>query len=243
MEFQEFRALFQENCIKNHLETYIDEEIIEKFYHLTNMMIAKNQVMNITAIRDIHQIIPLHYMDCIKIAHLIPQNACVLDVGCGGGFPTLPLAIIRPDLKITGIDSTEKKVTYVSETAHLLKLTNVDAISCRAEDLAKNEIYREKFDVVTSRAVARLNILDELCLPFVKLGGTMVILKGAMGIEELEEARRGIQTLGGDVENVIRDEIVLYNAVEQRCNIVIRKITHTDYKFPRQFGQIKKKPL
>ena len=112
-----FEKIFSDIFEKNELHAYINDENIEKFWNLTQLMLETNAVMNITAITDIEKIIPLHYADCVKIADLIPQNATVADIGCGGGFPILPLAIVRPDLRLIGIDSTEKKARYVSETA------------------------------------------------------------------------------------------------------------------------------
>ena len=242
MDYETFKRLF-ETCFKqNCLEMYINEANICKFFDLTNIMVAKNQVMNITAIRDVEKIIPLHYADCAKIARLIPQNATVADIGCGGGFPTLPLAILRPDLYITGIDSTEKKVRYIQETANQLGL-NVQTIAGRAEELANTSEYREQFDCVTGRAVARLNILQELCLPFVKIGGLFIAMKGATGQEELDEAKNGIKILGGLVGNTQTIELMVGNETETRVNITVRKIQPTPPKHPRQFGQIKKKPL
>ncbi|MBQ9779540.1 MAG: 16S rRNA (guanine(527)-N(7))-methyltransferase RsmG [Clostridia bacterium] len=243
MEKEKFFELFRKNLRLNGLETYDDPRIIDQFHELTVLMLAKNEVMNITAIKDVKKIIPLHYMDCIKISKYIQQNAKVLDVGCGGGFPTLPLAIVRPDLTITALDSTEKKVKYVQETSDRLDL-KVKTIAERAEILAQNENYREKFDVVTSRAVARLNILNELCLPFVKTDGKAVIMKGAAGQEELNEAKSGIEKLGGINTKLINDEIWLdCENHEKRTIIVIEKKQHTPIQYPRQFGQIKKKPL
>lgn len=243
MEKQIFFDLFDDFLRLNTLEAYGADKIKEKFYLLTERMTAVNEVMNITAIRDVEKIIPLHYMDCMMIAKHIPQNATVLDVGCGGGFPTLPLAIIHPDLHILALDSTEKKVKYVQETANMLGL-NVKTVSERAEILAQKQDYREKFDVVTSRAVARLNILDELCMPFVKVGGKAVIMKGAAGQEEFSEAESGIKKLGGSVQEVWSESLYVSETdVEQRALIVIDKTSQTPAPYPRQFGQIKKKPL
>ena len=242
MDYETFKRLFETCFEQNGLEMYINEANICKFFDLTNIMVAKNQVMNITAIREVEKIIPLHYADCAKIAHLIPQNATVADIGCGGGFPTLPLAILRPDLRITGIDSTEKKVRYIGETANQLGL-NVQTIACRAEELANNPQYRENFDCVTGRAVARLSILQELCLPFTKIGGIFIAMKGATGQEELDEAQNGIKILGGSVENTHPVSLLVGDEIESRLNIVVRKIQATPPKYPRQFGQIKKKPL
>jgi len=243
MDFQTFSSKLSENFAQNGLSSYVTPEITEKFYALTNIMTDINQVMNITAIREVDKIIPLHYADCLKVAHLFPPNAKVLDVGCGGGFPTLPLAIVRPDLTIVGVDSTEKKAVYVGHTAIKLGLSNVTTLSARAEDLAKDPRYREQFDCVTSRAVARLHILSELCLPFVKIGGQMVVMKGATGQEELAEAQKGMELLGGKLKIAQQDTLLVTDEQEIRFNIVVDKITSTPARYPRQFGQIKKRPL
>ncbi len=244
MEFTHFKDLFTEIFQLNSLQAYISDENIEKFYHLTRLMLEKNAVMNITAIRDIEKIIPLHYADCAMVAPHIPFGAKVMDIGCGGGFPTLPLAMIRPDINIVGVDSTEKKVKYVAETAETLELSNVSAISARAEELVHMPDMRESFDVVTSRAVARLNVLDELCMPFLKIDGRFVIMKGAAGQEELNEARGGIEKLGGKVTLNDNKALMLDQTnFEKRVIIIVDKVNQTPLQYPRQFGQIKKKPL
>lgn len=244
MEFSQFKSLFTEIFQLNLLESYITNENIEKFHALTRLMLEKNAVMNITAIRDVEKIIPLHYADCAMIAPHISQGAKVMDVGCGGGFPTLPLAIIRPDITIVGVDSTEKKVKYVTDTAKTLGLSNVSTISARAEELVHIPNMRENFDVVTSRAVARLNILNELCMPFLKVGGQFIVMKGAAGQEELQEACNGIKTLGGQVVlNQNANLILNKSEAEKRVIIVVNKTVQTPLQYPRQFGQIKKKPL
>lgn len=242
MDYLSFREYFVRIFQKNGLESYITEENIRKFYDLTVKMVETNKVMNITALTTMDKIVPLHYADCVKAAALIPQNATVADIGCGGGFPILPLAIVRPDLKLVGIDSTEKKIRYVQNTADELGLS-VTAISGRAENLAKQTDYRDHFDVVISRAVARLNVLDELCMPFVKVGGRFIALKGAAGQEELYEAMNGIQKLGGQLQST--DEYSLFTADDEEKRVMVRidKISATPKEYPRAFGAIKKKPL
>ena len=242
MDYLNFREYFIRVFEKNGLESYSTDENIRKFYDLTVKMVETNKVMNITALTTMDKIVPLHYADCVKAAAFIPQNATVADIGCGGGFPILPLAIVRPDLKLVGIDSTEKKIRYVQNTADELGLS-VTAISGRAEDLAKQTDYRDHFDVVISRAVARLNVLDELCMPFVKVGGRFIALKGAAGQEELSEAMNGIQKLGGQLQGT--DEYSLFTADDEEKRVMVRieKISATPKEYPRAFGAIKKKPL
>ena len=243
MEKTEFYTLFEDVFRKNGLEEYVTPAIMEQFYRLTDIMVRTNEVMNITALTTPEKIIPLHYADCVKVASVIPRGVTVADIGCGGGFPILPLAIVRPDLQLTGIDSTEKKIKYVNQTAKELNLTNVNAISGRAEDFAKDSNYRENFDVVISRAVARLNVLNELCIPFVKINGNFIAMKGSAGHEEVDECVSGVQKLGGTVQSVIDYELVTVQEVEARVLVQIHKKNTTPIQYPRAFGAIKKKPL
>lgn len=242
MDFQNFSRNFARIFELNGLSACVNEESIHKFYILTQRMIKTNQVMNITAITTVDKIIPLHYADSVKAAERIPKNAYVADIGCGGGFPILPLAIVRPDLNIVGIDSTAKKVRYVNAVAEELKLS-ATAVAGRAEDSNMQDEYREIFDVVVSRAVARLNVLDELCLPYVKLGGRFIAMKGAAGREEYNEADTGITKLGGKAENITEYDLYTDTNQEKRVMIEIQKISKTPKEFPRSFGSIKKKPL
>ena len=242
MDFLSFREYYLHIFQKNRLDAYTDEIVIRKFYTLTERMVETNRVMNITALTTPDKIIPLHYADCAKVASLIPQNATVADIGCGGGFPILPLAIVRPDLKLTGIDSTEKKIRYVQSVADELGLS-VTAISGRAEDLAKQPAFRNSFDCVISRAVARLNILDELCMPFVKIGGRFIAMKGAAGQEELDEAKNGILKLGGSVLSSEEYTLHIADGEEKRVLIQIRQNESTPREYPRAFGTMKKRPL
>ena len=237
-----FESIFIDIFEKNGLQDYINEYNIKKFQQLTDMMISTNSVMNITALTTREKIIPLHYADCAKIASEIPQGARVIDVGCGGGFPILPLAILRPDLQMTGLDSTDKKIKYVQKTGNELGL-KIRSVSGRAEEIAKMPAHREQYDVVVSRAVARLNVLDELCIPFVKPGGLLLAMKGSAGREELEEAGIGIKRLGGNVKDVTEYDLITCDEDEKRILIKIEKVAATPTEFPRTFGAMKKKPL
>ena len=238
----EFTNLYTDIFQKNGLDRFIRDDIIVQFEKLTEIMVSTNQVMNITALTTLEKIIPLHYADCVMIEKHIPLNATVLDVGCGGGFPILPLAIVRPDLKITGLDSTDKKIRYVQNTADELGLS-VQTLSGRAEEMAKLSDYRNRFDVVVSRAVARLNILDELCMPFVRVGGSFIAMKGCAGRDEVAEAEIGISKLCGSIQNISEYDLHTENEIEKRFVIQIQKNASTPKEFPRSFGTIKKKPL
>lgn len=249
MEFDEkekqarFAARLSEVFRANGLEKYINDTVADRFYALTERMLSVNAVMNLTALDTADKIIPLHYADCALVADRFPAGATVADIGCGGGFPTFPLAILRPDLRITAIDSTGKKIRYVEETAHLLGLDGIRAVTARAEELGKDKNCREAFDTVVSRAVARLEVLDELCLPLCRVGGTVLFLKGAAGEAELTQAREGIRRLGGG--EAACEEMTLHTAAdsEMRTVITVSKQLPTPAEFPRQFGQIKKRPL
>ena len=238
----EFTNLYTDIFQKNGLDRFIRDDVIVQFEKLTEIMVSTNQVMNITALTTLEKIIPLHYADCVMIEKHIPLHATVLDVGCGGGFPILPLAIIRPDLRITGLDSTDKKVRYVQNTAEELGLS-VKTVSGRAEDMAKLTDYRDQFDVVVSRAVARLNVLDELCMPFVRVGGSFIAMKGYAGRDEAAEAEIGISKLCGSIQNISESDLHTENEIEKRFVIRIQKNAATPKEFPRSFGAIKKKPL
>lgn len=227
----------------NGMSSLLSLEKNEKFYALTVRMLEENEKYNLTAITEPSKIILNHYVDCATLASRLKKGATVIDVGCGAGFPTLPLAIVRPDLKITAVDSTAKRVNYVAETARLLGLDNITAITMRAEDGGKSPEYREKFDYATARAVAEMRVLTELSLPFVKVGGQMVAMKGKNAEFELSSAKKAIATLGG--RNTSCEIITLIGDGENLTHplIIIDKKEKTPASYPRPFAQISKKPL
>ena len=216
-------------------------------FFLSEKLVETNQVMNLTAIVDEDGIILRHLVDSLLISAEIPQGATIIDVGCGGGFPTLPLAIFRQDVSITAIDSTEKKIRYVQETADELGLSNVRAISARAEELAHLPEYRERFDVATARAVAALPVLCEITLPFVKVGGSLVAMKAKDARTELDASQNAIATLCGKTaaSELIFTELTLsgFGISENRAIINIKKMSKTPAAYPRKYAQIKKSPL
>lgn len=221
------------------LQKYTEKEYIGRFEVLYENLVETNKVMNLTALTEQRQVILGHFADSLMAVDKIKEGAQVIDVGCGGGFPTLPLAIARPDISITALDSTAKKLTFVSGMAEKLGLS-VKTLPMRAEDASKMPEYREKFDVCVSRAVARLNILDEICLPFVKKGGTFVAMKGAGAELEYSEAEKGIKTLGGELEAFDKLNI---DELGARALIVVKKVENTPQKYPRAYAKIKKNPI
>lgn len=215
-----------------------------KLFLLTERMLEVNKSMNLTAITDEKTVILRHYVDSLTISEQIPEGASLIDVGCGAGFPSLPLAIFRPDLSITSLDGTAKRIAYVAETARLLSLSHLQAIAGRAEEYAQREEYREKFDVATARAVAQLPVLCELCLPFVKKQGKMIAMKAQQAAEELALSRRCIELCGGEVSQELLKELTENGSdLERRNIIVISKIEKTPKIYPRHFSKISKKPL
>ena len=242
MTLSEFTRACQDTFSKNGLEC--NESQAQSLYKLTEKMLFVNQSMNLTAITEENAIILKHYVDSLMISASIPQNASVIDVGCGAGFPSLPLAIFRPDLRIVALDGTAKRIRYVEETASMLGLGNVTAIAGRAEEYGAKQEFREQFDVATARAVANLRTLSELCLPFVKVGGSMISMKSQQAEEELTEAASCISLCGGKVADRIPCSLIDQNGnIEERKLIIIQKKKATPKIYPRHFSKISKKPL
>ena len=228
---------------QNHLKDkgiILDTKQIELFQKYYEILVEWNQKMNLTAITEKEDVYLKHFYDSLTIAFDFDfQNQSIIDVGAGAGFPSIPLKIVYPDLKITIVDSLNKRITFLNHLFKELELTNCQAIGARAEEYAKDN--REKADIVMARAVARLNILDELCLPLVKKDGYFLSLKGKKAKEELNEAKKGIHILGGKIEKI--SDFTLADLEDHRSNIIIKKIKTTPSKYPRQFSKIKKQPL
>lgn len=246
---EEFFAKVYKIFTENSLSEYLTDEVLEKFYSLTQIMLETNEKMNITAITDEDAVIARHFADSLLLLRTnIESGEKVCDIGCGGGFPSFPIAIARPDITVFGIDSTAKKIAYVNDTAKKLGLKNLTAISARAEDIScVGGEYREKFDLVCARAVASLPVLSELCLPFVKVGGRFVSLKSKTADEEIAESQKGIATLGGKIEKVEKLSLIDHTLEggneAERTLITVRKASKTPPKYPRPYAQIKKKHI
>ena len=238
----EFSEKLRKSFILNGLPDPSERET-SAFYLLLSELLETNQVTNLTAITDPEQVIAKHFADSLLESDRIPQGARILDLGCGAGFPSLPLAIHRPDLSVVALDSTAKKVAFVQKTAEKLGLSNLKTFVGRAEDPAvKKEIGR--VDLVVSRAVARLNLLSELALPLLPIGGVLFALKGAKGEEELREANHALDVLGAGSPTCIRRALhLLDESSEERVLLWIPKIKETPKEFPRSFAIMQKKPL
>ena len=243
MNLQEFRLACADAFAQNGLSAPTEAQS-DLLHRLTEIMLETNKSMNLTAIKDEKAVILKHYVDSLLLAPYIPEGSTVLDVGCGAGFPTFPLAIFRPDLTITALDSTAKRIAYVQNTARALGLGNVTAIAARAEELAHAPTHRAHYDVVTARAVAALPVLAELCLPFVRTNGLFVAMKAKQADEELASAAGAIRICGGRLVAThapsLRDEV---GNEEPRVLICVSKISATPENYPRHFSKISKKPL
>ncbi len=244
MDKAEFKSLLLALAEKNGCEAYFQGENAELFCRLTEHMLKVNESFNLTAIKEPSRIALLHYIDSLKGVDVFPQGANIVDIGCGAGFPSLPLAICRPDLKILAVDSTAKRVHYVEDTAKMLGLSNLTAITARAEDLGKSTEYRETFDFATARAVAALPVLCELCLPLVKVGGFFAAMKGKGAFDELSAAKRAITTLGGKLSRTL--DTPLYDLAGEKyehATVLIEKEKATPAAYPRLYTKIAKMPL
>lgn len=236
-------------CKLNNIE--VSEETAQSFETLSDMLVEFNSHTNVTALKTREDIAVKHFADSLAVLKydLIKKNASVIDIGCGAGFPGLPVKMLRPDIKITFVDSTAKKLKFTCSVAQAFGMTDVETCPERAEELvAKGK--REKYDVAVSRAVASLPVLVELVLPYVKVGGCFVAYKSSIEADvnnkdsELSRALGGIKKLGGKVENVLDASLPdIADEAQKHSLIVIRKTGKTPDSFPRRYAQIVKKPL
>ena len=234
------RDLLQE-YIKDFNITLTDRQY-GQFQRYFELLAEWNEKMNLTAITDEGGVALKHFADSLTLLKYvdIPQNSTLADVGTGAGFPGLVLKIARPDINLTLIDSLNKRLVFLSEVCAQLDI-KAELIHSRAEDGAREERLRESFDFVASRAVARMNVLSEYCLPYVKVGGAFCAMKGAQANEEFKESMNAINTLGGKLENKFFFELPENGG--ERAIAVVRKIKSTPQKYPRQSGKIKAKAL
>lgn len=226
------------------LHTYmpsVDMQRLDRLSTICDRLDEMNGVLNLTALKTPEDIAMLHLYDSLTLIStgLFEGDKKVIDIGCGGGFPALPLAACT-DCSVTANDATAKKLTFVKNTADDAGI-NIDTLCGRAEELSHDDKYRERFDIAVSRGVARLNILCEWCMPFVKQGGYFIAMKGPGGIEEYEEAKNGIKILGGDIAEIKKCFIPI--ADREHTLIIVKKIHRTPQEYPRQNSKIKKKPL
>ena len=235
MEYNEFKEMFLEELDKNKIDRCRN---IEAFYKYMKLLLEWNEKINLTAIKDEKEFIVKHFVDSLTISKYINKNDNIIDVGTGAGFPGVPLKLFLEEPSVTLIDSVGKKINVLNDVIEKLELKEINAIHTRAEDFAKNN--REIFDVAASRAVANMSTLVEYLIPFVKLNGIIICMKGPNFEKELEEAKKAIDVLGGKVEIV--ESFYLDEELERNI-VIIRKIKTTPKQYPRGLSKPLKEPI
>ena len=218
----------------------------QQFLKFAEMLVEWNQRMNLTAITDFREIIWKHFIDSISIckSRNVSRETLVskmIDVGCGAGFPGIPLKILFPDIKLTCLDSVAKRMLFLQEVIKECKLKNVTVIHGRAEDFGQDAKFREQYRICVSRAVANCSTLSEYCLPFVQPGGIFVAYKAGQAQEEIAEARKAIKVFGGELETA--EEFTIQGSDLRRTFVICRKVQHTPKKYPRKAGLPENSPI
>ena len=238
MEYKEFEEEILKYC--KEIDIVITEKKIKNLYQYMKLMLEWNKNVNLTAITDEKEVIIKHFIDSISINKYIKEANNVMDVGTGAGFPGIPLKILNEDTDFILVDSLNKRINFLEEVKKELSLNKLKLLHARAEELAKDKEYRENIDIVISRAVARLRILVEYMLPFLKENGLCICMKGPNIEEELEESKKALDILGGKIEDI--EHIILPGNLERNI-ILIRKIRETPGRYPRKAGIPVKQPL
>ncbi len=239
MEREEFGKIIEK--YSEEIKIKLQKEQIDKFYTYMELLLEWNEKINLTAITDPKEIILKHFIDSITISKQIKENAKVVDVGTGAGFPGIPLKIIREDIEITLLDSLNKRINFLNEVIEKLKLTKIETIHGRAEEFGQNKKNREQYNYAISRAVANLATLEEYLLPLVTINGYTISMKGPEIEEELEQGKKSILVLGGKLEKIEKFE--LPQSDMGRSLVIIKKIKQTPLKYPRKAGMPAKEPI
>ena len=218
----------------------LDDNQINQFNKYYELLVEYNKVMNLTGITEYEEVLEKHFYDSLTMANKVNlSNSTLVDIGAGAGFPCIPLKIAFPSLDVTVVDSLAKRMKFLEIVIKELNLENIRCLAMRGEDFAK--LHREEFDFVTARAVARLNILNEITLPLVKVGGYFIALKGQDGLIEIDECKDAFNKLGARIDMI--DEFNLPSENAKRINIFIKKEKKTNVIYPRDYAKIKKNPL
>lgn len=234
----EFKALLREALDKQGFE--YTETQLEQTAVFNDVLLRVNEQMNLTAITDPEQMVYKHYIDSLSgLKAGIPENAKVLDVGCGAGFPSVPIMIFRPDLKLTLLDALQKRLNFIDGALKEADILPCELLHERAEIAGRNKKYREQYDIVLSRAVANLSVLLEFCTPFLKVGGKLIAYKGPAGQQELDEAEGALRLLGCSVQ----EELHFTVGDGERVLLIIQKDSPTPARFPRKFKAIQERKL
>ncbi|MCH5138583.1 16S rRNA (guanine(527)-N(7))-methyltransferase RsmG [Clostridiaceae bacterium UIB06] len=231
------------NAALSDVKLHFDEDTYNKFMQYKDMIKDWNEKINLTAIVEDEQIVKKHFIDCIKIFKFSPlkEAKSIIDIGTGAGFPGIPIKIIKKDINVVLLDSLNKRINFLNEVINKIELKNIYTIHGRAEDFSRKSEYREKSDAAVSRAVANLAVLSELCIPYVKVGGYFVAMKGPSVEEEIKDGKNAVSILGGKIDDVIKIEIE--NSDLNHNLVVIKKVKETPKIYPRKAGTAVKKPL
>lgn len=222
----------------------LSKEQCEQFQIYYQLLVEWNKKMNLTSIVQIEEVYLKHFFDSVMLLWMAPiemQEATLIDVGAGAGFPSVPLKIVRPDLKVTIVDSLNKRIQFLELLCQELGLSDVTPVHARAEELGQNVQYRQQFDIATARAVAPLNVLCEYCLPFVKKGGEFIAMKSTKVEEEVHQAQKAIKVLGAKLLDVTTT--TLPGEESERAFVRIKKTLETPNKYPRRAGKPTKQPI
>ena len=240
---EEFISTLIQECKKQNIE--LDESKAKALKEYKELLVEWNEKMNLTAITEDYEVIVKHFVDCLECTHLITNEKKIIDVGTGAGFPGMPLAIYYPQIEFTLLDGLNKRLIFLEEVVNKLGLKNVKIVHARAEEAARNEEYFESFDAVVSRAVANLPVLLEYTSPYVKVNGKCIVMKGDNAKEELDLAKNAMNIL--KLKNIENKEYkysyTINNEEYNRTILYIEKVGNTPNKYPRNYGQIKKKAL
>lgn len=224
------------------LDVSIQDDTLEKYIKYYEMLIEKNKVMNLTSITEFEEVVVKHFLDSLLIIKNIDLKNInnVIDIGTGAGFPGLPLKILFPDLNVVLMDSLNKRIKFLQEVIDELQLENINVLHSRAEDLARKEEHREKYDLVVSRAVANLSTLSEYCLPFTKVGGKFISYKSNNIDDEVDKSKKAVKILGGNIKEIKYTKL---DDETERAFVIIDKIKNTPKKYPRKAGTPTSEPL
>ena len=240
---EEFITTLIQECKKQNIE--LDESKAQALKKYKELLVEWNEKMNLTAITEDYEVIVKHFVDCLECTHLITNEKKIIDVGTGAGFPGMPLAIYYPQIEFTLLDGLNKRLIFLEEVVNKLGLKNVKIVHARAEEAARNEEYFESFDAVVSRAVANLPVLLEYTSPYVKVNGKCIVMKGDNAKEELDLAKNAMNIL--KLKNIKEKEYKYSYSIDNeeynRTILYIEKMGNTPNKYPRNYGQIKKKAL
>ena len=239
MELNEFKNIMKTRAKQLNIE--LSDIQSEQFYQYMNILIEWNKFMNLTGITKPEEVITKHFIDSLTVLDKIDKDASVIDVGTGAGFPGIPIKIAFPDTKIVLLDSLNKRIKFLNEVIQKLGLKSIETIHGRAEEFGRNKKHREKYDIAIARAVAPLNILLEYLMPFAKVNGKCLCMKGSSSEEEIKNSKNAVKILGGEL--IETEEFYIPNTDIKRRIVQINKNKETNNKYPRKAGTPSKEPL